>query len=304
MVPNRLELEASTIRVFVLEIHKRRQNRPGTDPNHVPRRSAPTVQIPPNAQSAQKSQIAPCPGQRQNEINLHLPAPVQGWIHWVASPFCKEAAMARRITCPRCGGAGRINNLPEGKCGNCFGTGSIDAPEERNDRLDGCFPAGTTILTPTGTRPIEQLVPGDEVCSWVEDGGLGLARVTRVKGHAPHRILRVEFEDALTLRVTRRHLLKSAAGWIRAGSLTPGLRLWGVRSDGSVGIRVVSRCVVTEDVERVFNLNVEPHCAFVAGHCVAHSFAFLRRTREFLAQLRHWDIDDARRQGSGQAQRA
>jgi uncharacterized protein (TIGR03000 family) len=135
----------------------------------------------------------------------------------------------------------------------------------------GCFPAGTRIQTPRGDRPIERLVPGDEVIAIDAEGAAQVTNVEHVyKVESPLLIVRT---SAGVLRTTAEHPLRVADGrFLPAGRLQAGDQL--VRYDATA--KRLRSCTVlaletSEETVEVFNLSVgEPH-TFVADGFVVHN---------------------------------
>jgi hypothetical protein len=94
----------------------------------------------------------------------------------------------------------------------------------------GCFPAGTTVAAPQGSRAIEQLHAGDQVLA--ENPATGKVEAERVQAFIDDGVkplIALDLSDGSILRVTSnhgfwvdggRHL--DHAGWLEAGQLQPG----------------------------------------------------------------------------------
>ncbi len=94
--------------------------------------------------------------------------------------------------------------------------------------LRGCFVAGTHLRTPEGSRPIEEIQPGDLVLSSPEFGGHGEIRPKRVvrtvRRLAKIGELRV---GGRVIRVTAEHpFWVRGKGWFGAGELQKGDQLY------------------------------------------------------------------------------
>ena len=104
-----------------------------------------------------------------------------------------------------------------------------------------CFPAGTVVATPAGSRPIEQLCSGEQV--WSFDQVLGqviVATITSTLRGWTSRWVEVDI-GATTLRATGAHRfwVESKQDWYRADDLLPGMMLLG-RNGCILEIRGVS----------------------------------------------------------------
>ena len=69
---------------------------------------------------------------------------------------------------------------------------------------DGCFPAGSLVMTPDGVATIESLRVGDEVLSFDAKGKCAVSKVTVVHTHPADDILRVNYWDG-SIRITANH---------------------------------------------------------------------------------------------------
>ncbi|HEY2814284.1 MAG TPA: UvrD-helicase domain-containing protein [Acidimicrobiales bacterium] len=73
---------------------------------------------------------------------------------------------------------------------------------------DQCLPSGTMISTPRGSRPIEQLVAGDEVLGTAGRAMVEAGRITAVvPGHFNGRMYRVRTTDGHELQGTPHHIV-------------------------------------------------------------------------------------------------
>ena len=87
-----------------------------------------------------------------------------------------------------------------------------------------CFAAGTPVLTPDGTKPIEQIKVGDLVLSAPEDDLDGPVQPRRVEEvfQRTSQIFEVRVAGQ-TIRTTHQHpFYVQDKGWTSAGSLTAG----------------------------------------------------------------------------------
>jgi len=119
-----------------------------------------------------------------------------------------------------------------------------------------CFPAGTSVATPSGPRPIEQLRPGDEVLSFdYQAGKILVAAIAGATSGRTSRWVRLDAGSAV-LRATASHRfwVCSKQDWCRADDLVPGMTL--LSCDGrTLEIRDVSTYLV-ESTEATYNLSV------------------------------------------------
>lgn len=92
-----------------------------------------------------------------------------------------------------------------------------------------CFVKGTKVSTRSGKRPIEQLVPGDEVWSYdvqANSGQFNSARVKAVSCHGVSRLVQVQTARGNRILCTPEHpIYVEQRGYIEAEALNPGDRL-------------------------------------------------------------------------------
>jgi Hint domain len=133
----------------------------------------------------------------------------------------------------------------------------------------GCFPAGTPIQAPSGTRPVENLRVGDVVTTVGPDGAPGQGTVSAVFV-TTNRLIEVR-TDGATLVTTETQPLALADGPLRAaGELKAGDRIytWDGRTRRAVAVRSV---VATGREAQVFNLVLGEPVLFVADGFLARS---------------------------------
>jgi RHS repeat-associated protein len=126
-----------------------------------------------------------------------------------------------------------------------------------------CFAAGTPILTPDGSRPIEELRPGDRVLSRHEDNPHGSVEIRAVESVfqqlSPVLVLNA---GSQTIRTTREHPFWVVdCGWKPAQFLEPGDVL--LSHDGS-GVEVLS-VSATSELAPMYNFAVEEYHTYFIG---------------------------------------
>ena len=157
------------------------------------------------------------------------------------------------------------------------GTGALAGASAGTGTTSGsgaCFAAGTPVAVPGGERPIEQLGPGDEILVW----DFGLKRVVsslvegaqRHEGEDERRVIVLELDSGIELRVTPEHPFFTSSGWVAAAHLRLGSRL-ALRGRGELQYALVARLAEGER-QAVYNLHVEhdDHNYFAAD-CLVHN---------------------------------
>jgi hypothetical protein len=131
----------------------------------------------------------------------------------------------------------------------------------------GCFPAGTTIATPDGLRPIESIGVGD-VVTLIGADGTPTRRIVSSTFHTCNLLVEVQ-TDAGRLLTTRTQPLCLADGEFRtAGDLAEGDVIWRWVDGERRPARVRSVLPKEGEVE-VYNLVVGESAVFVAGGFLA-----------------------------------
>jgi hypothetical protein len=133
----------------------------------------------------------------------------------------------------------------------------------------GCFPVGTLVQTPQGTRPIDTIRAGDMVTIVRADGESEPGKVKSVF-ITQNRLLKLQ-TDAGDLITTETQPLVLAAGGIKgAGELKAGDKIFRWQ-DGKRQVAQVVAVTTTERVEKVFNLILGDSEVFIAGGFLARS---------------------------------
>jgi hypothetical protein len=132
----------------------------------------------------------------------------------------------------------------------------------------GCFPAGTMVLTPNGSRRIEKIDVGDLVLDVGRAGKPAPVKVASVfVGKA--LLVEVQTEKGRFLTTTKQPFLLSSGELKSAGNLTgkDAIARW---QDGRVQHAVVHG-VKMKDTQTVYNLVLEVRGTFVANGYLAQS---------------------------------
>jgi len=187
-----------------------------------------------------------------SQLSMHLAR--RGIPHRVIA----SRAAVRQITAEHRRELGRSFVNPDARCSVV----SVDTLIARKDDLamwamqvqrwtiDECFPAGTSISTPTGNRPIEDLQVGDTVLAFDEQTSTFHPRqVMRLfKNPTPPTIVDISINGS-TLTTTLGHPFWTGRGWVEAEDLRDGDRclveLHGVR--GQVRVTDISCGLSTEE---------------------------------------------------------
>src|SRR5262245_55292671 len=133
----------------------------------------------------------------------------------------------------------------------------------------GCFPAGTPIEVPGGTKAIEDLRSGHMVTTIGPDGKPGRCKVAAMFV-TKNRLVQINIEGK-TLITTATQPLSLADGKLRAaGELTAGDRIYVWVKDERVAVTVKSVDVTERDAP-VYNVVLGDPVLFVANGFVARS---------------------------------
>ncbi len=133
----------------------------------------------------------------------------------------------------------------------------------------GCFPAGTLVRVPNGTRAIERIREGDLVTAIDAAGKLSPAKVAAVFV-TRNRVLEVRAEGGTLVTTTTQPVALVRGGFRPAGELKPGDRIW--RWVGGERRAAAVTAVTSADREaHVFNLVLGEPTGFVAGGFVVRS---------------------------------
>jgi hypothetical protein len=145
----------------------------------------------------------------------------------------------------------------------------------------GCFTAGTKVTMADGTpRPIEQIMPGDQVQSYDPDTlkpclGVVVAKYT----HPSREQLQITFTDGRRVTTTGEHPFHAVYTlsneriheyFIPAGELLPGDTALAHIDGIPVPAEVATVQVVRENTV-VYNFNVTPHHTYIAEGCMVHN---------------------------------
>jgi len=133
----------------------------------------------------------------------------------------------------------------------------------------GCFPAGTPVDVPGGTKAVEDLRPGHEVTTVGPDGRPGRGKVAAMFV-TKNRLVQVNIEGK-TLITTATQPLSIADGTLRAaGELKAGDRIH-IWLKGERSAVVVKSVDVTERDATVYNVVLGDPVLFIANGFVARS---------------------------------
>lgn len=132
-----------------------------------------------------------------------------------------------------------------------------------------CFDASTLIMTPTVSKRIAEIRPGDTVLAFDTRGNLHHAKVTASRSHIADQAIRFK-GDLLDLCVTGEHLiLDSDNRFKRARDFVAGDTLWRVTPDGIWKRVLIESVEITGSPLAVYSIEVEPlHTHFANGIAV------------------------------------
>jgi Pretoxin HINT domain len=134
-------------------------------------------------------------------------------------------------------------------------------PPSTPPSLTTCFAAGTGVRTIEGSRPIEEIRPGDLVLSQdVTTGGLEFRPIVFVHHNPANQTLRITLSNDEILAASVYHRFwRAGEGWAQARELKPGDVL---RALGRT-LRVVA--VEPGNFEPLYNVDVEKNRSFFVG---------------------------------------
>jgi hypothetical protein len=127
----------------------------------------------------------------------------------------------------------------------------------------GCFPAGTPVLIPGGSKPIETVRIGEMLVSVGKDGVATQAPVEKLFT-TTNNLFEVKTDRGTALTTDAQPLCLTDGQFRKAGDLKPGDRVWRWQ-DGSRMEAVVKSVTATGRQEKVFNLILGESKMFVAG---------------------------------------
>jgi hypothetical protein len=129
-----------------------------------------------------------------------------------------------------------------------------------------CIVEGTTVDTPAGPRPIEDLRPGDDVWCRGSDGSPRVGRVVRTLPARAWGYLRIRFSDDGVLCATKSHPIATPSGFVEAATLAPEMRV-----QGRDGLRTVASLESSSTLVKVYDLEVDPEPNFFAAGVLVHN---------------------------------
>jgi hypothetical protein len=127
----------------------------------------------------------------------------------------------------------------------------------------GCFPAGTIVLIPGGSKPIDEVHVGDILTSVGKDGVASQATVEKLFT-TKNNLFEVRTDRVNVLTTDAQPLCLSDGQFRKAGDLKAGDRVWQWR-DGKRIEAVVKSVTAAGRQENVFNLILDDSKMFVAG---------------------------------------
>jgi hypothetical protein len=139
-----------------------------------------------------------------------------------------------------------------------------DLPAAVAECEDGaCFGAGTRLLTPEGSKPIEELQVGDWLLSRSEDDAAGSIEPKQVLTTFVRTAVILELHvEGQVIRTTAEHPFHLVdRGWVAASGLVEGDLL----SSHDANLHRVQAIVPTQEVVTVYNVQVETHHTYFVG---------------------------------------
>jgi hypothetical protein len=131
----------------------------------------------------------------------------------------------------------------------------------------GCFPAGTLVLVPGGSKRIEVIRAGETVTTIGPDGRPARG-VVREVFTSKNQLVEVRTDNGTVVTTAAQPLCLVEGGFRKSGDLKPGDRVWQWR-DGRRVETVVRAVTATGKEAAVFNLILGDSAVFVAGNFLA-----------------------------------
>jgi hypothetical protein len=131
----------------------------------------------------------------------------------------------------------------------------------------GCFPAGTLVRVPGGTKRVEFVRAGNVVTTIGRDGTAGQTAVQTVFT-STNRLFEIRTDSGKVVTTAAQPLCLVAGGFRPAGELKAGDRIWRW-SDGRRTGATIREVIPTGRTETVYNLIVGESAVFVAGDFLA-----------------------------------
>jgi predicted lipid-binding transport protein (Tim44 family) len=179
--------------------------------------------------------------------------------------FRDETLLPATITATEAGEHAQVYNL------------TVDGPHTyiadgfvvHNKGGGGCFPAGTGVATPQGSRPIQSLTPGDTVLAVGTDQRPVPVKVRKV--FVQQSELLTVHTSAGNLVTTHEHPLALAdGGFTPAGNLQPGQMILAWAQDQARPASVTGLSRGTQ-MHVVYNLEVDGPHTYIAGGFIVHN---------------------------------
>jgi predicted lipid-binding transport protein (Tim44 family)/uncharacterized membrane protein YgcG len=169
----------------------------------------------------------------------------------------------RIVSMRRVAGAVTVYNLHTDRPNTFFANGIAV-----HNKGGGCFPAGTLVLTPTGTRTIEQISPGDTVVG-IDQAGRPIPVLVEETFATRSQLLKITTGGGV-LTTTAEHPLAMPGGGFRlASQLGVGDEIVSWRDGRAVPAKVTA--IDPGPEETVYNLTVGGPHTFIAGGFIVHN---------------------------------
>jgi len=131
----------------------------------------------------------------------------------------------------------------------------------------GCFPSGTLVATPTGTREIQTIHKG-EVVTLVTTDGVTTTGTVEDLFTTPNRLIEVRTDAGTVTTTETQPLCLTAGGFALAGELKAGEKIWRWENGERKAVTVKEVSAPVREGE-VFNLVVGKDKVFIAGGFLA-----------------------------------
>lgn len=150
--------------------------------------------------------------------------------------------------------------------------------QHNNSSTAACFPKGTQILTPDGTKDISELKAGDFVVSLNKNKKTCISKVLKVKNYSNKVLWSIKFNDKSLIETTSSHSFLVGNEWVKSCNIHSGDSL-SYYNNGHIVNKIVTSSTEIPLSTHVYNIYVENNFNFIANGMITHSFSYFRLIR-------------------------